>query len=88
MYYVYVLKCNNGDLYIGYSDDLKKRVTAHKLGKVTSTKGKRPVELIYYEAYRNRRDATKREYELKTGQQREFLKMRLRNSIQGAVAKR
>ncbi len=88
MHYVYVLKCKNGDLYIGYSDDLKKRVVAHRLGKVSSTKGKRPVELIYYEAYKDKKDATVREYNLKTGQQRELLKKRLAYSIaNGTVVK-
>lgn len=77
MYYVYVLQCSNGDLYIGYSDDLKRRVLAHQLGKVRATKGYLPIKLIYYESYKDKRDATKREYELKTGQQRELLKKRL-----------
>ena len=88
MHYVYVLKCNNRDLYIGYSDNLKRRVIAHKLGKVSSTKGKRPIELVYYEAYRDKRDATKREYNLITGQQRELLRKRLMHSVGGTVAKR
>ena len=82
MYYVYALKSfKNNDLYIGYSDDLRKRVRAHQLGKVRSTKSKRPIELVYYEAYKNKKDATKRERELKTGQQRELLKKRLTYSI-------
>jgi len=82
MFYVYVLKCNNKDLYIGYSDNLKERVKEHNLGKVTSTGSKRPLTLVYYEAYKDKRDATKREYFLKTGQQRELLKERLKYSIE------
>ena len=81
MHYVYVLKCNNGDLYTGFSSDLKTRIKAHKLGKVRSTKSKLPIELIYYEAYRDKKDATMREYNLKTGQQKELLRKRLSNSI-------
>ncbi|MBI3558930.1 GIY-YIG nuclease family protein [Candidatus Gottesmanbacteria bacterium] len=81
MYYVYVLKCNNSDLYIGYSENLKRRFEEHQLGKVTSTKSKRPVVLVYYEAYKIKSDATKREYNLKTGQQRELLRKRINNSI-------
>ncbi|HBQ50891.1 hypothetical protein A3B42_02040 [Candidatus Daviesbacteria bacterium RIFCSPLOWO2_01_FULL_38_10] len=81
MYYVYVLKCANSDLYVGYSDNLKKRFIAHTSEKVRSTKGKRPVELIYYEAYKTKHDATMREYNLKTGQQRELLKNRLKYSV-------
>jgi putative endonuclease len=80
MFYVYVLKCENGDLYIGYSDDLTQRFEAHRLGRVKSTKSKRPVRLIYYEAYRDKRDATKRERFLKSGQQRDLLKARLKYS--------
>ena len=81
MFYVYVLNCNNNDLYIGYSDDLKQRFKAHTDGKVTSTKNKRPLRLIYYEGYIDKRDATKREYFLKTGKQRELLRKRLTYSI-------
>ncbi len=81
MFYVYVLKCHNNDLYIGYSDDLRKRYKNHTDGKVTSTKSKRPLQLIYYEAYKEKRNATKREYFLKTGQQKELLRNRLVYSI-------
>ncbi len=81
MYYVYVLKCHNSDLYIGFSSDLRTRIKTHQLGKVRSTKSKLPVELIYYEAYKNKVDATMRERNLKTGQQRELLKHRLKNSV-------
>lgn len=89
MFYIYVLKCSNDDLYIGYSEDLKQRIKEHRNGKVKLTKSKRPLELIYYEAYKDERDATKREYHLKTGQQRGLLKDRLRYSFKaGAVAKR
>ncbi len=80
MFYVYVLKCSNKDLYIGYSDDLKRRLHEHINGNVKSTKSKLPVILIYYEAYKDKRDATKREYNLKTGQQRELLKEHLKYS--------
>ncbi|PIZ00254.1 excinuclease ABC subunit C [bacterium (Candidatus Howlettbacteria) CG_4_10_14_0_8_um_filter_40_9] len=82
MYYVYVLLCKqNGDLYIGYSEDLKQRFQAHNNGKVKSTKSKRPLALVYYEAYKDKSDATKREKFLKPHQQREFLRERIRNSL-------
>lgn len=80
MFYVYVIKCNNNDLYIGRTDDLRKRFAEHSTGKVKSTKNKQPI-LIYYEAYKDKRDATKREYNLKTGQQREMLKDRVKFSM-------
>jgi len=81
MYYVYILKLNNDDLYIGYTRNLNQRLKNHKDGKSKFTKPLRPVKLIYYEAYLAKEDATKREYHLKTGQQRELLKERLKNSI-------
>ena len=81
MYYVYALKLSNDDLYIGYTDDLRKRVKQHQSGKSKFTKPHRPVVLVYYEAYLSKKDATQQEYYLKTGQQRELLKKRIKNSI-------
>ena len=56
MYYVYALKIKNGKLYIGYTSDLRRRLREHKI--------KMP-ELVYYEAYKSKEDATKREKQLK-----------------------
>jgi len=53
-------------IYKGVTDDLKRRVSEHKLGKVTSTRNKRPLRLIHYEAYLLREDAMRREKFLKT----------------------
>ncbi len=66
MYYTYILKSiKDGRLYIGYTEDLKRRVSEHKAGKVNSTKHRLPVELIYYEAYKNIDDAKNREKSFK-----------------------
>jgi predicted GIY-YIG superfamily endonuclease len=54
----------------------------HNAGKVKSTKYRRPFTPAYYEAYRNKEDATKREYFLKTHQQRDILKERLKYSLE------
>ena len=81
MYYVYVLRLINNDLYIGYTADLRKRLKYHQDGKSKFTKPHRPIKLLYYEAYLSKDDASKREYNLKTGQQRELLKNRINNSI-------
>ncbi|MFH1407875.1 MAG: GIY-YIG nuclease family protein [Patescibacteria group bacterium] len=87
MYYVYVLKSTiDGNLYFGYTTDLKERVFCHNAGKVKSTKGRRPLKLVYYEAYLSKLDATKREFDIKKGQQREIIKERLKNSLTGGVA--
>lgn len=77
-YYTYVLKSKkDSKLYIGWSGDLKKRFKFHQNGKVKSTKYKLPMELIYYEACLNRKNAIKREKQLKTGFGRLYLKNRI-----------
>ena len=78
-YYVYVLELNNKSLYIGYTTDVKRRFKEHQKGYSKYTKSKRPLKLIYFEAYLNIRDAKKREEFLKGGSGRKYLKMQLRN---------
>lgn len=79
MYYVYVLKSLvDNNFYTGFSDDLIKRVKDHNQGRVESTKNRRPLELIYYEAYKYEKDARKQELFYKTGQGRRILRKRLR----------
>lgn len=66
MFYVYILKSKkDGNLYIGSTNDLKKRFNDHNSGKVFSTKSRRPFEIVYYEAYKSEKDARKRESNLK-----------------------
>jgi putative endonuclease len=75
MFYVYILQSiKDNNFYIGYSGDLKERIKEHSSGSVASTKNRRPMVLIYYEAYRSEKDARVREIFLKTGQGREFIK--------------
>ena len=50
MFYVYVLTMNNGEIYIGFSTNLKNRIKQHYENKVISTKNREP-KLVYYEAY-------------------------------------
>jgi len=57
--------------------DLKRRMSEHKLGKVISTKNKRPVKLIHYEAYLSKGDAMRREKFLKTTEGKRDLKRQL-----------
>ena len=82
MYYVYLLKSKkNGKFYIGYTSDLRKRFLQHNTGKSISTKSWIPYELIYYEAYKSKKDAIIREQKLKFfGQGLRRLKERLRES--------
>ncbi len=66
MYYVYILKSEkDGRLYIGSSAHLKNRLAEHHQGKVSSTKHRRPMKLVYYEGYRDEDDAKEREYNFK-----------------------
>ncbi len=84
MYYVYVL-ANNRDKnkYVGYTKNLKLRFETHNKGLVYSTKDKRPLKLIYYEACLNQQDATHREKYLKTYHGKMFLKKRLKSYLTG-----
>ena len=77
MYYTYVLKCSDDELYIGSTTDLKRRVVQHKEGNVESTKYRLPVKLIYYEACLEEVKARQREKQLKTGFGRAYLNRRL-----------
>ena len=66
MFYVYILKSKKDNkCYIGSTNNLKRRLKEHNDGLVFSTKGRRPLILIYYEAYRSEKDARKREANLK-----------------------
>jgi len=66
MFYVYVLKSKKDtELYTGFTNNLKKRVQEHNRGSVTSTKPRRPFELVYFEGYKSERDARVREKNLK-----------------------
>lgn len=82
MYYTYALLCadnksNRNKLYIGGTEDLKKRLFKHKKGDIKTTKSFDKIELLYYEACHNKTDARKRELQLKTGFGRGYLKRRL-----------
>lgn len=82
MFYVYILHSKkDGKLYIGYTDNLKKRVEKHKNGLVKSTKHRLPIEPIYYEAYKEETDAKQREKYLKGGNGRKALKIQLKKTF-------
>lgn len=66
-FYVYILyNPPNNFIYVGYSEDIKQRIKEHNSGKVKSTKHYKPLDLIFYEAYKNMKDAKRREKYLKT----------------------
>lgn len=78
-YYTYVLQSKiTGDLYKGYTSDLKNRLQEHNKGLNFSTKSKRPWIVIHYEAYLNEKDARRREKYFKTSQGMRLLKRMLK----------
>jgi len=82
MYYTYVIRSEkDGNLYTGFTGDLRKRFTEHNEGKVTSTKNRGPFELIYYEACLHEQDATAREKYLKAGMGKRYLKNRMKRFL-------
>jgi len=85
MHYVYILKSKRDNkLYIGYSDNLKKRLLEHTKGNVKSTSYRRPLELVYYESYKNVDDAIEREKSFKkSGSVYNGLIKRIKRSIKG-----
>ena len=77
-YHTYVLLSEKDNhFYIGMTSSLQKRVHQHNMGKVKSTKARRPFKLFYYEEYQDKTEARKREIFLKSGQGRLFLKRKL-----------
>jgi putative endonuclease len=83
MFYTYVLLSElDQAFYIGFTNDLKKRFAEHNKGMVSSTKTRRPLKLVYYEACMSEKDALKREKYFKTGYGRRYLKNRLENFLQ------
>ncbi len=77
-HYVYVLESlKDGERYIGYTKNLKKRLEEHRKGLSFSTKPRLPFKLIYFEGCLNQEDAKRREHYFKTTQGRRFLGLRL-----------
>jgi putative endonuclease len=78
-YYVYILQSlKNGSLYIGRAKDLRRRLKQHNNGLDMHTKKYMPWQVIHYEAYRNEKDAQRREGYLKTSQGSRLLKRMLK----------
>lgn len=68
LYFIYILKnLKDNKLYIGYTNNINRRLKEHNKGLVSVTKYRRPFILIYFEGYRHQQDATTREKFFKTG---------------------
>ena len=66
MNYVYMIRCKDGSLCTGWTNNLEKRFRNHCEGKGAKyTRGRGPLELVYYEVFEDKREAMRREYEIK-----------------------
>ena len=64
--YVYFLRCGDGSLYTGWTNDLEQRLAAHQSGKGAKyTRGRLPIEMVYFEEMPDKSAALKRENKLK-----------------------
>jgi predicted GIY-YIG superfamily endonuclease len=63
---VYILRCGDGTLYTGITDDVSARLQAHQSGKGAKyTRGRGPLELVYTESCESHSAAAKREWQIK-----------------------
>lgn len=82
MFYTYVLySLKDKKFYTGYTSDIENRLKCHNNGEVNSTKYRRPLMLVYFEACINQEDALHREKYLKTTYGKKFIRNRLRNFL-------
>ena len=66
MHCVYILECNDGTLYTGYTTDVTRRIMEHNEGKGSKyTRSRLPVHCIYIEEYHDKSEALKRELQIK-----------------------
>ena len=76
MNYTYMLRCADGTLYTGWTNDLDKRLAAHNAGRGAKyTRSRIPVVMVYAEAHEDKRDAQRREYAIKRLSREEKLKL-------------
>jgi putative endonuclease len=82
MFFTYVLKSlKNNRFYYGCTNDLKRRLNEHNLGKSKYTRLTTPFELIYFEPFQNLNEARKREKFFKSGKGREYIKSQLTRAV-------
>ncbi len=76
MNWVYILRCGDGSLYTGWTNDLERRLAAHASGKGGKyTRSHLPVELVYYESLPSAHEAMSRERQIKALSRREKLEL-------------
>jgi putative endonuclease len=83
MYYVYILKSQKIDwIYIGYTENIERRFVEHQQGLSIATKPYAPFELVFYEAYKAKADAKRREDYFKTTKGKRALRLLLQKSLE------
>ncbi|MEK7479030.1 MAG: GIY-YIG nuclease family protein [Patescibacteria group bacterium] len=88
-HYIYLIESvSYPELYVGYTSDLKRRLMEHNRGLNFSTKRYMPWKLIHYEAYRDEKDAKRREEYLKTSQGTRLLKRMLKEYFYNKKSKK
>lgn len=76
MNYAYILRCGDGSLYTGWTNDLEKRLAAHSSGKGGRyTRSRLPVELVYHEVFETKEEAMSREWHIKKLSREEKLRL-------------
>lgn len=76
MNYVYMLRCRDGSLYTGWTNDLEKRLKAHNSGVASKyTRTRLPAELVYFEEWESKEAAMSREWHIKRFTREEKLKL-------------
>ena len=85
--FVYMLRCGDGSLYTGWTNDLEKRLKSHSSGKGAKyTRGRGPFEMVWHEELPDMSTALRREVEIKAltrSQKEEFLKVQLKIQHEG-----
>jgi len=83
-YYVYVLQSEKDhQFYVGFTKNIQRRLIEHNKGKVTSTKRRLPLKLVYWEGCLCQADSTRREKYLKTAWGKRYIKSRLKDYLTG-----
>ena len=76
MNYVYMLRCRDGSLYTGWTNDLEKRLKAHNSGSASKyTRTRLPAELVYFEEWESKEADMSREWHIKRLSREEKLKL-------------
>ena len=76
LWYVYILRCGDGTLYTGITDDVQRRLSAHRAGKGAKyTRGRGPLELVYTQQWEDKGSALRREAEIKKLTRQEKLQL-------------